>query len=263
MPRRTHRFDNGVTVYDYHLTHGQRERYKKRNVHEADEEDVFLAIIRAIPQDGCYVNVGSAIGYYAILAKTRSPGLTIHAVEPLASHRRYFRENLRLNGLSPDDFQLHGEAISASAGFDLLRDKDYGSSIVRAFQGPLSLGSRVKTLARMLLALFGRGDYRIARTTTLDRLMDAVGRPADLLQMDVQGLEVDVLRSGRRALQAGHVKTFLVGTHGPEIHRACIETLREHGYSIEFEEPQPRDQPDGIIVASKAVRRLGRSNGAD
>ena len=93
--------------------------------------------------------------------------------------------------------------------------------------------------------------------------MDVVGRPADLLQMDVQGLEAEVLRSGLHCLQAGRVKTFLVGTHGRERHRECVETLTEHGYSIEFEEPQPTNQPDGIIVAGKAVRRLGPPSDRD
>jgi hypothetical protein len=32
----------GVKVYDDHLTPVQKERYKKANVHEAEEEDLFI-----------------------------------------------------------------------------------------------------------------------------------------------------------------------------------------------------------------------------
>ena len=39
--KKEHLFDNGVKVFDYQLLPIQRERYKKRNVHEEDEEDLF------------------------------------------------------------------------------------------------------------------------------------------------------------------------------------------------------------------------------
>lgn len=69
MKRVIHVFDNGVKVYDDHLLAVQRQRCRKRNIHEADEEDIFAAIVRSLPADGCLVNIGAAIGYYAILAK--------------------------------------------------------------------------------------------------------------------------------------------------------------------------------------------------
>ena len=69
MNRKVHEFDNGVRVFDDHLMPAQRERYRKRNVHEADEEDLFIEVVSALPDDGCFVNIGTAIGYYAILAR--------------------------------------------------------------------------------------------------------------------------------------------------------------------------------------------------
>ena len=47
MPRAIHSFDNGVRVCDDHLLDEQRERYRKRNVHEAEEEDIFVDLVRA------------------------------------------------------------------------------------------------------------------------------------------------------------------------------------------------------------------------
>jgi FkbM family methyltransferase len=260
MAERIHVFENGVRVYDRHLTPTQRERYRERNVHEADEEHLFVKIVDAIPDDGCFVNVGSAIGYYVILARKLSPGLTIHAVEPLEGHRRYFGENLELNGLSPDEFPVHGEGVFSSKGYATLLNRDYGSKISDGIRPR----SRMASAARGLWARLRRkgrenppqNTTRI-KTITLDQLMDRVGRPVDLLQMDVQGLEADILRGGGHSLRAGSVRTFLVGTHGDEIHRQCMDTLSDHGYSIEFEEAHPESQPDGIISASKGVRRFG------
>ena len=85
MSRKIHKFDNNVRVYDDHLMPVQRQRYMIRNVHEADEEDLFIKIISSIPENGYFVNIGTAIGYYAILAKKLSPRLNIQAVEPLQS----------------------------------------------------------------------------------------------------------------------------------------------------------------------------------
>ena len=94
MDRAIHTFDNGVRVYDDHLLDEQRERYRRHNVHEAEEENIFVNLIQRIPVDGCFVDVGAAIGYYLILARKLAPGVTIHAVEPLARHRAFLRENL-------------------------------------------------------------------------------------------------------------------------------------------------------------------------
>jgi hypothetical protein len=42
MMKKEHLFDNGVKVFDYQLLPIQRERYKKRNVHEEDEKDFLI-----------------------------------------------------------------------------------------------------------------------------------------------------------------------------------------------------------------------------
>ena len=84
---------------------------ERRNVHEAEEEEIFIDLIRRLPPDGCFVDVGAAIGYYLILAHKLSPRLTIHGVEPLERHRRFLNENLVLNGLVRDDFVIHSEGL--------------------------------------------------------------------------------------------------------------------------------------------------------
>jgi FkbM family methyltransferase len=235
MPRKVHVFDNGVRVYDDHLLPSQRERYAKRNVHEADEEDLFVELVRHLPADGCYVNIGCAIGYYPLLAKRLAPALTVHAVEPLAQHRKYFAENVRLNGLDSADFTLHERALAAAEGKAQFLEDRYSSVL---HTGPHQATKPAK----------------IVSTTTLDALVATIGRTVNLVQMDVQGSEAEVLRGGVRALRAGRVETFLIGTHGQEIHQECAEELQRYGYGVELSEPVPKDQPDGILIASKGVR---------
>ncbi len=102
----------------------------------------------------------------------------------------------------------------------------------------------------------GRATERLTiATITLDDFVRRIGRPIDLLQMDVQGLEVEVLKGGTEAMKAGAVKTFLIGTHGRArgltLHDDCRELLRASGYRIEIDLPDTKEQPDGILVAGK------------
>lgn len=255
MPRLVHTFDNGVQVYDDHLLEQQRERYKKHNVHEAEEEDLFIDLIRRLPPDGCFVDVGAAIGYYLILARKLSPGLTIHAVEPLQRHRTFLRENLALNALTNADFVVHPEGLTSSEGQGSFLDRGYGSRIPRDDKETrVSLSTRWKQfLERIGLRQPKHRGPRVLTipTITLDALVRRMGRPIDLLQMDVQGLEVDVLKGGAQAMAAGEVKSFLIGTHSLTIHQECLAQLSARGYTIEVDRPDPKEQPDGIIVARK------------
>ncbi len=129
MARAIHTFDNGVRVFEDQLWEGQRARYRKRNVHEAEEEDIFVDLIRRLPPDGCYVDVGAAIGYYLILGRKLAPRLEIHGVEPLERHQRLLRENLALNGLTEGDFTIHPEALTSSEGSEVFMDRGYSSRL--------------------------------------------------------------------------------------------------------------------------------------
>jgi len=268
MDRKVHVFDNGVRVFDDQLMAGQKERYLIRNVHESDEEDIFVELIRALPADGCFVNIGAAIGYYALLAKKLAPQLTIHAVEPLGRHRDFFVENVTLNGLGPTDFTVHQEAIYSGEGDQRFVDNGYGSSLYKVWRsaaGETSIKGAFKTSVKVLLTKSGLKKFEVGpandklitiQTITLEQLLAKVGRGVDLLQMDVQGAEADILQGSLSSLRSGNITSFLIGTHGRALHQACREILRGHGYEIEYEQPNPTEQPDGIIVATKGARRL-------
>lgn len=245
MKREVHVFDNGVKVYDDHLWTSQRDRYKEHNVHESEEEDLFVELVRAIPANGCFVDIGSAIGYYPLLARRLVPGLTIHAVEPLERHRERFNENIALNGLSSSDFTIHEEGISSSDGGARFLEEGYASTIQRA---------KSKTFLQALLPRIGRKrskDVRKIKTITLDRLLERIGRHVDLCQMDVQGHELDVLQGAGQTLRSGAVTTFLIGTHSPRLHRECVDLLVDRGYDIRHDVYETREQPDGILAARK------------
>lgn len=233
MEKRIHVFDNGVRVHDDHLLPSQRERYRAHNVHEAEEEDLFVGLVQDLPRGGVFVDIGSAIGYYLLLAKRLRPDLAVHGVEPLKRHRDQFLDNVALNGQLPEEFTIHEEAISSSDGVAAFLEEGYGS-----------------VLSRRRKRVWRRG-VRDVPTITLDRLVARIGGSLDLCQMDVQGHELRVLKSCRRSMQAGSITTFLIGTHSPTLHRGCIDILSDHGYRILHDGYEARGQPDGILIASR------------
>jgi len=260
--RKIHQFSNGVRVYDDHLIPVQRERYNRLNVHEAEEEEIFIDLIHAIPAEGCFVNIGAAIGYYPLLAKLLVPTLTIYAIEPLQRHRKFFDENIILNGFSPADFIIYKEPIASSDGTAMFVDNGYGSKVIFANKQNDRLSSSIKSFLKTLLVQSGIRKRENAskpvptKTITLDSLMSRISRPVDLVQMDVQGLEADVLRGASHSSGTGKIRAFLIGTHGRKNHQKCADILEKYRYVIEFAQDDPKEQPDGIIVASKGAPML-------
>lgn len=226
---KTHIFENGIQVHESHLLDVQKVRYAKRNVHEQDEEDVFTNIIHSLPDSGCYVNVGTAIGYYPMLARNIRPDLRIHCFEPLPRHVEFFRDNMKLNGFSDKDFSIHEVAVSTAPGRAFLKDESYGSLLVRDAGGP----SVIEVEA------IGLGDV-------FDLIME---QDVDFLQMDIQGHEEAVLNAyfSRERTRAGVIQSFLVGTHGAKVHERCRQLFVDNGYVLEIDEQAPVNQPDGIL----------------
>jgi FkbM family methyltransferase len=252
--RQVHIFENGIQVFDDQLVSEQRKRDAIRNVHEIEEEEIFVNLIRSMPTDGCFVNIGAAIGYYSLLAKRHSPQLTIHAIEPLEIHRTFFCENIGLNGLRVSDFVHHPFGVSYSDGEATLIEDRFMTSI-RGGQASDAQGGRFHQFKSMMKSMLIAAGLRQPKKTisitthSLDAIMAMIERPVDLCQMDIQGIEFDALKGASKTLADRTIQTFLIGTHGQKLHQNCAALLREHGYLIEVDEPTPKDQPDGILVA--------------
>lgn len=230
--RDVHIFDNGVKVYCSHLIEAQRDRYRECNVHEPDEEGIFVDAITAIRPRGRYVSVGAAIGYYPILAISLRTDLEIHCFEPLARHVEYLKSNLQLNRVGNKSCVIHPLALTADTGRARFLDRSFGSHVIHN-GGDDSVTSSVQSVS-------------------LSDMGKVIGEgPIDLLQMDIQGVEADVLEGYRRwNSQAGpEIRSFLIGTHGAAVHRRCREILIGLNYKVFHDQEHSVNQPDGILYA--------------
>jgi FkbM family methyltransferase len=241
---KVHTFDNGVKIYDYQILDKQRERYKKRNVHEEDEEDLFIDIIQKLPESALYVNVGSAVGYYPLLAHNLRKDIKIHCFEPLSIHNKMFKENIVLNSFNDNDFHIHNIAVSENNGKVLFRNASYGSKVLGTNKG--SILSSIKNILR-------GNKNQVVKSLTLFKIKDIIQiSKVDFLQMDVQGHEEPILRKYFEEVSDDFsISSFLVGTHGVEIHEKCAKIFSDNGYELIINHSVSKNQPDGIIYCKK------------
>lgn len=240
--RKIHQFDNGIRVFDDHLTEGQRTRYREHNLHEPEEEFLFLEQILNLPKHGIYVNIGCAIGYYPILAHIKRPDLQFFAVEDLVKAK--------------------ANAISECEGESQFLEKDYGSRLI--IDGGRNPQAQTKTTLRDWLSLshlktilFGSNAASSSahplvkvQTKTIDQLIQQLGGTIHFLQMDIQGLEAAALRGAAESVKNHSIHRFMIGTHSEALHQECEAILKSADYRIEYSNPVVPQQPDGMILAT-------------
>jgi FkbM family methyltransferase len=175
---------------------------------------------------GCsFVDVGANVGLYAIAAAKR--GAVVTAFEP---DRKTTRKMRALAPLNRADVTIVEALVGAEVG-------------ASAFA---SRGSPVSSTKFMYADPQTR--YVVAPVVTLDSVF---GGPLDIVEIDVEGAEIDVLRGSRQTLEAG-IGTMLLEVHPDALARSghavgeLAKILSEHGYR--YEELPSSDGPARWIV---------------
>jgi len=158
------------------------------------------------------------------------------AVEAEPQHFQWLSEHFRDNGIDPADHDLIEAAVNATGEpvkFHVGNPSGwYGQAI--ATNGTTRRLRRLFVRARMAMGWRGKpvpdqhGETLVVRGVTLDALLRRLPR-VDLIDLDVQGAELDVLGAAAPRLNQ-QVKRVHVGTHGPAIERGLRELFRAHGW---------------------------------
>jgi FkbM family methyltransferase len=232
-----YRFSNGIRLYRADLLDIQLARYAEPgnpNLHEPVEEDWIRRMLDRISTTApVFLDIGAAMGYYSVLVKQLRPAARIFAIEALPRHVTALKATLALNSLAPTDVTVVPIAVSTETGKASFLDHGFGSQLSSAnmkCDGVVELDVEARSLADVVAE---------------------IGR-VDLMKMDIQGAELEVLRAARGPLSAGAIAHAVVGTHGPDIHQSVRAVLEQAKFSIDFDDPAPAMQPDGLIVASFA-----------
>jgi FkbM family methyltransferase len=164
---------------------------------------------KAIKPGSVVYDVGANVGFYSLLAATLvGPQGHVVAFEPVPRNIGYLRKHLKLNGVT------NVTIVEAAAGVD------EGSAWFD--EGPdSSMGH-----------LSATGGLRV-HTVCIDAMV-AAGKipPPEYLKIDVEGAEGLVL-TGAKSTLVERLPTLFLSTHGPQIHRECLEFLRSLRYEVE------------------------------
>lgn len=195
--------------------------------HEPQEEAIFHALLRACRHNSLFVELGAFWAYYSLWYLQEIPGSESICIEPDPNNKAIGERNARLNGLK--------DRITFLQGF-------VGGARHKALQGT------VETVSEPL----------VLPCYDIDAILELSGqRVIEVLHADVQGAELPLLKSARRAIEQKLVRFVVVSTHHSSIsgsmttHEDCLaEILSLGGRILAEHNVQESFSGDGLIVAS-------------
>jgi FkbM family methyltransferase len=186
-----------------------------------------LRFVASLKPGAVVYDVGANVGFYTLLAAViAGPGGRVYSFEPLPRNLAILRRHVQLNHL--ENVEIFDGAVSDSAG-----------TAHFSTQNIPEMGFISST-----------GDLEV-RTFALDELL-AAGRlrPPDVIKIDVEGAERDVFE-GARKLLAEHRPTIMLATHGPEVHRRCLEFLRGLSYQLAPMDGKPLEHSTEVLATGR------------
>jgi len=189
--------------------------------YEADKPE---RIARAISAGSVVYDIGANAGYYTLLGSrcVGDRGRVI-AFEPHPANIAWLRRHAELNRAA--NVTIVQAAVAGAGGTARFRT------------GPtLAMGS-----------LGAEGEFEVDVVSIDEQVQAGAIPPPAVVKMDVEGAEYDALRGARETLARYRPAIFL-STHGPEVHRASCELLRELGYSLESFDERPLEATDEVVA---------------
>tara|TARA_B110000971_G_C19990082_1_gene491519 strand:+ start:883 stop:1572 length:690 start_codon:yes stop_codon:yes gene_type:complete len=228
MTEDIHIFDNGVKVYKSYLIPLQLNRYKKNNIHEPEEEPLFIDMINSMTEQDCFINIGSAIGYYVILARIINKNITICGINPHPKFINQMNKCLELNNIN--NIILEKSAVTTEPNKNIYLGDHYGSKIT-SNKIPNQILVKGKTLENIV------NDNNLLSKSLY-------------IQMDIQGIEYEIISNLSKKLLL-QIKYFIIGTHSLKIHNDCKKWCISNNFFIITDNYYTKNQPDGILVVKK------------
>lgn len=212
---------------------------------------VLLGVLDATDSYTC-VELGAGYGPFVVgsgllAIKKGILKLRLIAVEGDATHVEWMREHFRDNALNPDHHKLICGVVGTydgTAQFPALTDPatEWGAEAV--FDDLAQTG---RTPQRSE-GLVEKPCYSLAT------ILQGVDR-ADVVHFDIQGAELNVIRSAIDTLNA-KARRLVIGTHGRDLELELMRFLDTHGWSLELDKACTYQQqpPHGITLLQDGVQ---------
>ena len=188
------------------------------------EHEKQMAFRRAVSRGNVVYDLGANVGFYSLLASVLVGNAGhVYGFEPLASNAAILRRHLEMNRI------LNCTVLQAAVTAD--------DGVARL--DPSSSGD---------LAHLSETGAETVSTVALDSLL-ATGkiRAPQVMKIDVEGAELQALRGAARLIEA-HRPVILLATHGPQVHRGCLNFLRDRGYALESLTADPVESSAEILA---------------
>lgn len=216
------------------------------------------------------IEIGAGYGRWAcraaLAAKSRGiQNVRIAAVEAEPLHLQWLDEHFTRNGLTSAEYRVYPFAVAAKPGKTMFminkpggtpeemarqwygQSLASGKSVLKPVKAPDYCGHRVFTMQSGVQAV----QVRVEQFDTVLKDYDAI----DLLDFDIQGFELEVIRSCIEEIEA---KTRLVhiGTHGVDLEAGLRELFASRGWQCRFDFQclQENDTPYGRISFNDGVQ---------
>ncbi len=185
----------------------------------------MLEAIDAAQGSFTMVELGAGFGRWVVDAwgAIRRKGLEampllLVAVEAEPQHFQWLQEHFRNNGLDPARHRLIEAAVTGAPGSVTFCAGHAGAWYGQAIVPPDHGGQSEYPQAQVIEV----------RAVTLDQVLDGIAH-VDLLDMDIQGAELDVCTASMSTMLA-KVRRAHISTHGEEIEAALRQVFRAHGW---------------------------------
>ncbi|WMI69670.1 FkbM family methyltransferase [Mangrovimonas sp. YM274] len=136
-----------------------------------------------------FLDIGSNIGYYSLIASKANPEIKIYAFEPAKGPKHFLSKNILINNFE-NNIELVDLAISNTIGnidFYEVENKKY-TYLKQNLAGEGNAGTKISSRNFVKNSV---------KSSTLDEFITSTKVPQiDLIKIDTEGTEIDILNSG-------------------------------------------------------------------
>ncbi len=195
---------------------------KRAKTYSIKEPDTLDWIDNFRP-DSCYFDIGANIGQYSLYpAKKYGQSIQIYAFEPQSNNYYSLNKNISLNKLTRN-ITPYCVAISGQSQFSRLYIPKFIPGGNRSQFGKED-AENMKIPASHIQGMFG---------VTLDDLCDKWGFPyPDYIKIDVDGIEIAILKGAKRVLAHPDLKSVIVELGTTQEQEEAIFLMKEAGLTI-------------------------------
>lgn len=181
---------------------------------EQYDTDFVYKLLKSLPDDFVFFDVGANTGWYTILASTVSNSSIVHSFEPVMEHLTCLRETILLNRIEKR-VTVHDIALSDNNGESVILLAGSGSSLEQKF-------------------LTTHNGKRIIKTKTLDTIVQEGKIPMPtFIKIDVEGHEYKVLQGAHTILAQTKPILFIeIAQTLKNIHRDFIHPDFENIFAL-------------------------------